>query len=141
MKKRIVLTVLCLLFFTGCASWFASVADPNSGLNTTVDAVTETAPHIGAASAASGTPIGAMIFAATTIISALTGVYTTHRTKIVAGKKYDNITATTKAIVDAIESLDDPVSKPIKDKVLMNLRDEEIVKIGKAIIEGLKEEG
>jgi len=146
--KKIVFAALFVLLIAGCDSLTRSVADPNSSLNTAVNTVGGIAPAVGAGATATGTPIGMLIGLITTIVATVIGVYNNHKKKIVIGGKdseLNNITTTTKAIVDAIEALSDipvgsgeTIGDVVKSKVSENLKDKEAYKIGKAIIAGLK---
>ena len=137
----ICLAMALLVMIAGCTEIFGIMADPNSGLNKAVDLVGSMSPAAGATAAATGTPWGACVFFATTVISAVLGVYKNYRKNIVIGDKeaeLSNFTVTTKAIVDMVEALPDEAKERAKVIVEKNLKDKDFYQIGKAIISGLK---
>ena len=139
--------LLVLLVIAGCNEWYLAVGDPNSGLNRTMDATTDIADAVAVGATASGTPIGLLIGMIATGISAIGGIYNNYRKNIVIRGKdarlHNNI-VTTKAIVDAIESVSElhvgssTLGKVVKSEVKKKLLDEEAYRIGKAVIDSLK---
>ena len=140
---------LGLLIAFGCDSVATDIADPNSGLNQTVEAIETIAPAITTAATTTGTSVGLVIGGIATAISALIGVYNNYKKNIVIDEKdahLKNTTTTTKAIVSAVEKLSSvevgaegkTVGEIVKSEVKINLKDSDAYKIGKAIINGLK---
>lgn len=148
MKKLMLVLFVVLLFVVGCEGVWQAVADPNSGLNQTADAVGELAPAIGAGATATGTPWGTTAGVVCTLLAAAAGVYNNHRKKITIGKKdsdINNIRETTKAIVRAVDEMSDvktgsgeTVGGIVKSEVKAKLTDKDWYKVGRAIIDGLK---
>ena len=50
----------------------------------------------------------------------------------------NNVTETTKAIIEAIDVLENTTGVKVKDEVKKKLQEHEIYKLGKSIISGLK---
>lgn len=151
MKKLvfyIVLAAAVLLTVAGCEQVAQSVADPNSGLNQAVDTINSVVPVVGSGAMATGTPWGAIVGLAATIIATVTGVYNNHRKKVVIDEKdahIQNTETATKAIIEAVEELKivelkdgTTLGDTVKEAVKARLQDKDFYKIGKAVISGLK---
>ena len=144
MKTKMLMLIMAVLLLgvAGCEEVARIVADPNSQLNVIVDTVAPIVPAVGAAGAA--TPWGAIVLAITAAVTALIGVYKTHRKNIVIkgqDANLKNITTATKAVIAAVDALPDDLQKKVKDMVeekLHDLDDKNFYKIGKAVISGLK---
>ncbi len=143
MKKRIVLAFIILLVVGGCESFWYSMADPNSLQNITVGKVEEVAVVVKENASLFG-PVATIA----TVIATLIGLYNNKRKKltlagkdvVIAGQNmaFNNVTETTKAIVEAIDALEKATGVRVKDEVKKKLQEHEIYKLGKSIISGLK---
>ena len=156
MKTKImIMMLLCMSFaFLGCNELIQEAADPNSGLNVGVDAVSNIIPAVAAgagAAAAAGLPWAAIVLLATNVVSVVIGTYKNHRKNIVIDEQdelYINTKVTTRAIIEAIEDVggmtvsggSETVGDVIKGKVEEKLKDKDYYLIGKAIITALKGE-
>jgi len=147
--KKIVVTVLLvnILFIASCAtldSMFLPKEDgsPSDTMNTVND--------VNNAAVAVGGPYAIPVLAVTNLISIIAGVYTNARKKQLITKKDDVAEQTTivvEAIVKAIEDsdtvvIDDngtTVKDVIKEKVTDKLQKQGAYKIGKAIIDAIKD--
>jgi hypothetical protein len=130
-----------LLTGFGCEGFYQDVADPNSGLNVTIDRVGTAAPHIGAGATATGTAWGGIVGGICTAVASAIGIYKNHRNKIVIGDqdaKHKNLETVTRIVVKVIED-NEAIAEKVKPIVKEKLLESEIYKTGKAIISGLKE--
>ncbi len=147
MNKKVIWLSLIIILLAGCESFWYSMADPNSTQNMAVDktgqvvtVVKESAPLFGSAAI----PLTVI----TNTILAVIGVYKNKRKNLtIAGKDvliagqsvaFNNVTETTKAIVEAIDAVEDATGIKVKDEVKKKLLEHQIYKTGKSIISGLK---
>jgi len=140
--KWAVLVLGCMMLLVGCEQLYQQVADPNSGLNVGVDTVAPILPVVGGAAAATGTPWGVIVALGAGILTAVIEEFRIYR------KKNDlrDIEVTTKAIIDAVESVGEvdvgangeTIGKIIKAEVKEKLKDASWYKVGKIIITELK---
>ena len=151
MKKLLFVVVLSIIMLTGCAQLASQVKDDSSTLNKTVDTASQAAIGVnaaGTAATAAGLPWGWILTLAGGLVTVATGEYRNYKKKLVIteqGEDYDAVAMTTKAIVDAIERLGSvpvrdsgSVADVVKAKVSDELKNNDIYKIGKAVISGLK---
>ncbi len=148
MKMKVTVTALfILLFVCSCESFWRDAADEGSKQNQVIEAIGDGAKTVKDNAPLLG-PAGVPAAVIATGIAALIGYYNDKRKKltiigkdiVIAGQTtaFNNVTETTKAIVEAVDVLDDAVKIKIKDEVKKKLQEHQIYKIGKSIISGLK---
>lgn len=147
MKKRCLLLACIILLVASCASFWREAADPNSSQNIAVAKVGEVAV-VAKENASLFGPVGIPVAAISSAIIALVGLYNNKRKNlkldgkdmIITGQNvaFNNVTETTRAIVEAIDVLEKATGVKIKEEVKKKLQEHEIYKLGKSIISGLK---
>ena len=147
MNKKVIWLSIIIVMFAGCTEFWRNSADPNSTQNIAVDsgeklveATKDIAPIFG--------PAAIPLTVITNAILAVIGVYKNKRKNLtIAGKDvliagqsvaFNNVTETTKAIVEAIDAVEDATGIKVKDEVKKKLLEHQIYKTGKSIISGLK---
>ena len=147
MKKRVLLLAFIILLVVGCEGFWREAADPDSSQNVAVAKVEEVAV-VAKENASLFGPAGIPVAAVASAIIALAGLYNNKKKKlqlkgkdvVIIGQEaaFNNVTETTRAIVEAIDVLEKATGMRVKDEVKKKLQEHEIYKLGKSIISGLK---
>ncbi len=147
MKKKCLLLACIILLVASCESFWREAATPNSAQNIAVAKVGAVAV-VAKENASLFGPVGIPVAAISSVIIALVGLYNNKRKNlklngkdiIIAGQNvaFNNVTETTRAIVEAIDVLEKATGVQVKNVVKKKLQEHEIYKLGKSIISGLK---
>lgn len=147
MKKFVVMLLLAvILLIQGCAALDALVMDDRGNVKEQITDTTNAGVELGAA-VATVNPVGYIISGVSGVIAALAGAYAEMRRKQAntANDSLDQTKVVLDALVKAIEDTaeiqvteDKTVKDLVKEKVTDKLHDKDFYKIGKAIIEAIK---
>lgn len=147
MRKWIICVLVgMLLFMQGCAALDALVLNNDGNVKDDIKNVTDAGSEVGAA-VATVHPAGYIISGVSVLISGLLGGYAEMRRKQAntANDTLDQTKVVLESIIKAVEdtadikiSEDKTVKDIVKEKVTDKLHDKDFYKIGKAIIEAIK---
>lgn len=147
MKKKCLLLACIILLVASCESFWREAATPDSSQNITISKVGDVAV-VAKENASLFGPAGIPVAAVSSVIIALVGLYNNKKKNlkldgkdiIIAGRDiaFNNVTETTRAIVEAIDVLEKATGVQVKDEIKKKLQEHNIYRLGKSIISGLK---
>ena len=155
MIKKLLIPAVLALMLVGCDVLGEQAADPNSPLSGAVNVIDAAAKGVQQGAPAAG-PYGWIAGAIATVVASATGIYKVRqknqriafddRVLTSQQRDFNAIRDTTQAIVDAIEEVGDvkinqegdTIGRAVKNRVTEELKDRNLITIGKAVISGLK---